>query len=230
MAERNCVERLAARVRTDGARPLLTYYGAAGRTELSAKTFANWADKTANLLADLGVGQGDRIAAPLLTTHPGHWLGLALTMGAWQAGVGVVAADDPETALAVVGPEAPYPRAGVSTLVASLHPLGLANVGLGSGLADFTTEVLAMPDAHWAEPLAADQVWWVDQIGGLTGAELAAVPAASGRMLVVATGARQAVLAGLVEPLAGGGSVVVAGPDVPADYLETIARQEGVSE
>ena len=47
-------ELLARRVRSDGAAPLVTYYGTASgaRTELSATTLANWVAKTSNLLTD----------------------------------------------------------------------------------------------------------------------------------------------------------------------------------
>lgn len=48
------VELLAERVRSDGSRPLLTYYHPAKgeRVEFSAKSFANWVDKTAHLIME----------------------------------------------------------------------------------------------------------------------------------------------------------------------------------
>jgi hypothetical protein len=51
---------LARRVREGGSRPLLTYYrpAAGERTEFSATSFANWVDKTANLLSTLDVERG----------------------------------------------------------------------------------------------------------------------------------------------------------------------------
>ena len=47
---------LQRRARTEGAEPLLTHYDLAGggRTELSVATFANWVNKTANLIEDVG--------------------------------------------------------------------------------------------------------------------------------------------------------------------------------
>jgi len=45
---------LAQRVRRNGAEPLITYYDldSGERTELSAVSFANWVNKTSNLLVD----------------------------------------------------------------------------------------------------------------------------------------------------------------------------------
>lgn len=86
------VRSLEARVRSNGAAPLLTFYDldTGERTELSGRTFANWVDKAANLLAALDV-EGV-VAVPLLAARPGHWLGLVGAAAAWQAGLAVTAA------------------------------------------------------------------------------------------------------------------------------------------
>jgi hypothetical protein len=64
---------LQSQLRRDSARPLLTWYDDAtgDRVELSVATTANWAAKTANLLADEhGLGPGDSVGlAPCA-----HWL------------------------------------------------------------------------------------------------------------------------------------------------------------
>jgi len=81
-------ELLQAELRRDAARPLVTWYDDATgeRIELSVATAANWAAKTANLLADEhGLGPGDSIAlAP-----SSHWLSVVVLLGAWTAGVAV---------------------------------------------------------------------------------------------------------------------------------------------
>ena len=70
------ISALRRRVARQGSQPLLTYYdGREGsRIELSAVTFANWVDKTANLIADLGHDDGEPIDVALTETHPAHWV------------------------------------------------------------------------------------------------------------------------------------------------------------
>ena len=53
------------------AHPLFVHYDedAGTRIELSAVTFRNWVDKTANLLDDLGVAEGDEVRLEFVTTH-----------------------------------------------------------------------------------------------------------------------------------------------------------------
>ena len=55
----------------------LTHYDLAGggRTELSVATFANWVNKTANLIEDVGADAG-QVGLPLATSRPGHWMTL----------------------------------------------------------------------------------------------------------------------------------------------------------
>jgi uncharacterized protein (TIGR03089 family) len=80
----------AAAVAADPARPLLTYYDdvTGERTELSGLTLANWVNKTANLLVDgCGLGPGGTAELHL----PPHWQTAAVLLGAWSAGVAVVA-------------------------------------------------------------------------------------------------------------------------------------------
>jgi hypothetical protein len=88
---------LAAEARRDGARPFLTWYDDASgeRVELSVATLANWATKTANLLADEhGLEPGDAVRlAPA-----DHWLSFVAVLGAWTAGA-LVDLDAPEDAV-----------------------------------------------------------------------------------------------------------------------------------
>ena len=85
---------LAARLRADGASPLVTFYDDATgeRIELSAITLDNWVAKTANLLVDtLGLAPGDRVGVDL----PVHWLAVVVLLGAWSAGCEVLVATGP---------------------------------------------------------------------------------------------------------------------------------------
>lgn len=89
---------LAAELRRDGARPFLTWYDDATgeRIELSIATIANWAAKTANLLADeYGVEPGD----PVTLSPADHWLTAVAALGAWTAGACVVAGADGDVSL-----------------------------------------------------------------------------------------------------------------------------------
>ncbi len=137
---------LARRVARRGAQPLLTYYSAAdgARTELSAVTFANWVDKTANLIVDLGHEDGDPIDVALGEAHPAHWVTLVWIAAAWQRGcpvnLGVTGAG-----LLVVGPG--DERRADLTVACSLHPLGLGFRPPVPGVVDYA-EVFVQPDAH----------------------------------------------------------------------------------
>ena len=137
---------LARRVARRGAQPLLTYYSAAdgARTELSAVTFANWVDKTANLIVDLGHEDGDPIDLALAEAHPAHWVTLVWIAAAWQRGcpvnLGATGAG-----LLVVGPG--DDRRAEVTVACSLHPLGLGFRPPVPGVIDYA-EVFVQPDAH----------------------------------------------------------------------------------
>jgi hypothetical protein len=76
---------LTEELRRDGARPFLTWYDDAtgDRVELSVTTLANWAAKTANLLADEhGLDPGD----PVALRPADHWLSVVACLGAWTMG------------------------------------------------------------------------------------------------------------------------------------------------
>ncbi|MFZ0530514.1 MAG: TIGR03089 family protein, partial [Propionicimonas sp.] len=161
--ENPIITALAARVRRAGADPLVTWYRPAdgARTELSGRTFANWVDKTANLLDALGV-EGP-ISAPLNLAHPGHWMSLVWPVAAWQHGCGyTVGVPEPSAAVAVVGPDRPEPVTGAITIACSLHPLGLGLRHLPEEVLDFTTEALAESDAHWSVPVDPEALAWAD--------------------------------------------------------------------
>lgn len=202
---------LARRVRAEGGTPLLTHYGADGsRTELSAASFANWVDKTANLLDDLGLDADADIAAPVLLEAPAHWMSLVWPFACWRAGAGVrvvARADAAGADLAVTGPDAPGPVAA-QTLACSLDPWGRALAGLPAGVTDYSSEALAQPDAHPGSPPDRDAAAWTDADGVRTHADVSALEPVTDRVAVSPDGPWAGV-AWLARAVAGGGSLVV---------------------
>jgi len=95
---------MAARLRADGASPMITFYDDATgeRVELSGVTLDNWVAKTANLLVDtLGLSPGDRVAVDL----PAHWLAVVILLAAWSAGLEVLVATGWEDAATAPRPD-----------------------------------------------------------------------------------------------------------------------------
>ena len=109
----------------DAARPLITYVGPEGRTELSVRSFQNGVAKAAGLLRDgLDVQPGDVVALLL----PAHWQ-TSIWLGACWA-VGAVAEILPlslDDAVVVLATEELLPREQLSAeiLRISRHPFGL---------------------------------------------------------------------------------------------------------
>lgn len=86
--------RLLAR---DASRPFVTYYDEASgeRSELSAKSAANWVAKTHHLLGDeLGLGVGDTALIAL----PAHWISVPVLLGCLTAGLALTADGNAEVA------------------------------------------------------------------------------------------------------------------------------------
>jgi uncharacterized protein (TIGR03089 family) len=218
---------LADQLRTDPARPLVTFYDDATgeRVELSVTTYANWVAKTAGLLQDeLDVERGSLVVVDL----PTHWLGAVWLGAAWSIGARVT--DDggrlPEAALAVCGPAgvgALAAAAGRTPVVAlSLRPLGARFAEpLPDGVTDYGAVVLGQPDVFVAlEPPAGEDVAWEDASSSLTQEQLLVgtaghpVMSAGGRLLTDRNPCSASGLGTLVAPLvAGGGTVWVRNPD-----------------
>jgi uncharacterized protein (TIGR03089 family) len=218
---------LAAAVRADAARPLVTFYDDASgeRVELSVTTYANWVDKTAGLLQEeLDAERGDL----LLLDLPTHWLGAVWLGAAWRLGLAVTT--DPglleSAAVVVCGPAGVPTYAPMATdravVALSLRPLGARfSEPLPDGVVDYGAEVLAQPDSFQPldPPDGADAAWRTAT--GTTSqsallADAAAEPLVDrrGRLLtdVNPVGARG--LRTLLSPLLnGGGTVWVAHPD-----------------
>lgn len=195
------ISALRRRLAHQGSQPLLTYYDGhdGSRVELSAVTFGNWVDKTANLIADLGHDDGEPIDLALAETHPAHWVTLVWVAAAWQRGCPVQPGIS-GARLLVVGPGEDR-RAG-TTVACSLHPLGLGFATAPDAAVDFR-EVMAQPDAHDISPRGESSVW--------AGAPVPPTAPRHGRLLLLDPPPGWATVAGaLVAPIQGTGSTVVA--------------------
>lgn len=239
--------RILRRVRNGGAEPFLTYYDtdSGERTELSAVSFRNWVDKTANLLVDeLEVEAGDVIGLPLALEAPTHWVTFVWEVACWQVGAlvdvsGVDVAGPPAgQRVRVLGPLQAASLTtsqlesldGVAVLACSLHPLGLGFAdAVPAPMIDFSLEVRAQPDAFVGVPVESSVAAWTDDTttvdqNGLVGIE---VGSEAVRGLLMTTDPWDAVREGVLRPLLDGGStVVVVGHDLTR--LERIRSDERV--
>ena len=214
---------LAAQLRRDPTRPLVTFYDDATgeRIELSVTTYANWVAKTAGLVQDeLDLERGNLVLVAL----PTHWLGAVWLGAAWSLGLRVT--DDhallDEADLVVCGPDGLEALAGaaarVPVVALSLRPLGARfATALPTGVVDYGAVVLGQPDTFFPhDPPQADDVAWVDVDGERTQGELmaAAAEADGGRLLTDINPCNPAGLGILLAPLVhGGGTVWVRHPD-----------------
>jgi hypothetical protein len=115
------------------------------------------------------------------------------------------------------------------TIACSLHPLGLGLGDLPEGVLDYSTEALAEPDAHWAEPVEPDDLAWLDDRREISHAEWLGLPPEPGRVLLpVWQPPWLALQEALVRPLLGGGSAVVVDGRVAEDELARIIASERV--
>ncbi len=214
---------LRSALAADPARPLLTFYDDATgeRVELSVATFANWVNKTANLLQDdLAAEPGDRVALLL----PAHWQTAAWLLACFSTGVVAEPGGDPAAAdLVVSGPDTlEAARACRGERVAlSLRPLGARFPQPPQGFADYAVEVPSQGDRFAPySPVDPDAPALVLPGGEqLTGAQVVRRARRSAQELGLTPGARllsaagyddwAGLSAGLLAPLAAGGSVVL---------------------
>lgn len=218
------VAALTERTRRRASDPLLTWYDVAAgvRVEFSTRTFANWVDKTVNLLDDLGL-VGESVANTLLITHPLHWATMVTTMALWQSGGAVLATEGPDTRARgmITGPR-PTP-ASVPTIACSLHPLGAGLSEVPPQVTDFV-EVLAQSDVHQRFP-AGSPLCLIDA-SPHSWIEAGQVPGSDLRVLIDrADTPWRLVCTTLIAPLLGGGSVVLVDNGTP-ESIEAICRQE----
>lgn len=235
-------------VRDRGPQPLITYYDAASgeRTELSCTSFANWVDKTVNLLDDQGIEPGEAVALSVSTDHPGHWISLVWATAVLAHG-GLVsigeAATDSEAVAEVVGPDLVTHTGADQVWACSLHPLGMGFTGdLPAGVDDYSIEVRAQPDDSMPSAATPSDEAWHDGARTWTQADLvtrSGSEQAGRRLLVLADPGRTShaappldvFAAAVLGPLAHGGSsvlVVGAGPD--DERVAAIGRTERVDQ
>jgi hypothetical protein len=188
-------ELLVRERRRDAARPFLTWYddATASRVELSVATTVNWANKIAGHLVDeLDVEPG----TPLRLPTAAHWVTAVLLLGVWVSGG--AASDDPTAA----------------SLEVDLDPMGLALSRLVGGQPDeFPAAAVdaAAPALH-----LGGRSWTHHELGAAAVHDAAAhaLDATSRVLSTLAYDSANGVDAGLLVPLAAGGSVVlVAEPD-----------------
>jgi uncharacterized protein (TIGR03089 family) len=223
--ERQFAELLAA----DPSRPFVTYYDEATgeRSELSAKSLANWVAKTHHLLVDeLGLGVGDTALIAL----PAHWISMPVLLGCLTAGLALTPTGAAEVAFVV---PATLDSAGTIPDVYAIAP-GSAAIGFRDAppdpALDYVTAVRPQADA-WAGvqmPGAPGDPC----LPGLTRGDVVARAAAAGldaraRALTTRTWASaddwvDTVLA----PIAVGGSVVIVANCADEDVLARRMSQE----
>ncbi len=213
------VDLLRQALATEPARPLVTFYDDATgeRVEFSAKTFDNWVSKTANFLVDgLGTVPGGRVALAL----PGHWQTAVWLFACWSADLTAIPVGGgplPEDAdIVAAGPE--HLQRAISTTAElvglSLHALGAPLTECPPGVTDYAVEVRAYGDHFTGRGTSGAPAL---EVGGraLTGDELVAeaeahVTSPAARVLTtVAFDTLDGIIAGLLSPLASGGSVII---------------------
>ena len=126
------------------ARPFVTYYDEASgeRSELSAKSLANWVVKTHHLLTtELGLGVGDGALLAL----PAHWISFAPLLGVLTAGLRIVEGPS-EAEVAFVEPATIATAAGVPEVYA-VAPES-ARVGFGDAVPAGANDYVAAARPH----------------------------------------------------------------------------------
>lgn len=175
-------------------------------------SFANWVDKTANLLEEWGLDQSDTVTLPVLAERPDHWMSLVWPFALWRAGMAadLTTRTPGDVSLAVVGPQAPT-RLAALTVACSLDPWARSLTDLPPGVSDFSSEALSQPDAFVETPADPEGVAWVDDDRTLSRSDLRRLEPIGVRVCATPTTAWAA--AGLLaRAVLGGGSVVLVEP------------------
>jgi len=234
-------ELLAAELRHNPGRPLLTFYdeSTGERVELSVTTYANWVAKTASLLVEEhDLQRGD----VLLVDLPTHWLGPVFLGAAWTAGLAVAfPGTSADPAAVVCGPDglaAWAPRAArLPVLACALLPMGVRfGEPLPPGVHDVGVEVWGQPDAFTpydaptdSDLALVDGATTQDELFASTTAAGSSNPATGGgRLLSTANPASPPGVAALPRALMSGGSLVLVAGATP-ERLDAIAEAERVT-
>ena len=214
--------------------PFVTYYDeqTGERSELSAKSLANWVAKTHYLLTDeLGLGVGDSA----LLSLPAHWISVPPLLGALSAGLAITDSATAASAafVAPVTVDAAKGVPDVYCIAPDSAAFGLRD-DVPNGTHDFVQAVRPQPDA-WASVRSpgadADPCWH-----GLSRGEVVDLAHARAAELGLASGARVLTARDwtgptdwvdtLIAPLAVGGSVVYVRNAVDDAVLTRRAEQE----
>ncbi|MER7413155.1 TIGR03089 family protein [Streptomyces cacaoi] len=235
--DRTAAGLLGSALADDPARPLVTFYDDATgeRVELSVATFANWVAKTANLLQDeLSAEPGDRLALLL----PAHWQAAVWLVAGASVGVVTDLTGDASGAdLVVSGPDTlEQARACSGERVAlSLRPLGVRFPQPPEGFMDYAVEVPGQGDRFVPYVPVDPEAPALTLPGGeeLTAARVAERARQDAAARGLGAGSRllsalpyddwDGISAGLLAPLASGGSVVLA---PRAGLLDDAARDK----
>jgi uncharacterized protein (TIGR03089 family) len=213
----------------DPSRPFVTYYDEASgeRSELSAKSLANWVAKTHHLLGDeLGLGVGDTA----LVAVPAHWISVPVLLGCLTAGLALVPEGDADVGF--VGEASLSGAAGIP----DVYAVATASAAVGfrgaepAGTTDYVGAVRPQADV-WAGvhmPAGPDDPC----LPGLTRGDVAARAAAVGlspgsRVLTTRQWTTpQDWIETLLAPLAAGGSVVIVANCTDEEMLARRMAQE----
>lgn len=220
------------------ARPFVTYYDEASgeRSELSAKSLANWVAKTHHLLGDeLGLGVGDTALLAL----PAHWISVPILLGCLTAGLALT--DDPgdDAAVAFVSPESATAAARALDVYA-VAPAAAA-VGLRDappeGVNDYVSAVRPQADKWPSVQLVAGDA--DPCLPGRSRAQVSALAAERARTLGLETRGRLLSTRNwsgatdwidtVLAPLAVGGSVVLVRNCTDDTVLRRRVEQERVT-
>jgi uncharacterized protein (TIGR03089 family) len=210
-------------VASDPARPLLTWYSPAERTELSGATLANWVNKTANLIVDeLGLGAGDTASVNL----PPHWQTSSIMLACWTAGLAIShRSSDGDVSFGLPGTACDY--------VVGLHPFALPVAELAEGQRDWVLAARVHGDFYGGPPADPD----APALTGLPhpvshtdlanlGRKRAAELKLDGGRVLIDVGAHPRPLDWLVAPMVSGASLVLCQGIDGIQALEKIAATE----
>ena len=184
----------------DGARPLLTWYDDAigARVELSVATTANWVAKIAGLLSDEYDVETGTVAAVDL---PLHWATACVLLAVWACGGAVDVGGNGDLRIA---------EDGAADIVVTPDPMGVALSRLvGAQPDDFVS--LVPLDASALALRVSGREWTHTQLGDAAASAAAHhLRGADSRVLsTMAYDSADGLDAGLLAPLAAGGSVVL---------------------
>jgi uncharacterized protein (TIGR03089 family) len=194
---------LARELRRDPARPLLTWYDDASgaRVELSVATAANWAAKLANLFVDEHDLEPGAVVGVRL---PAHWQTAALLLGIWTAGA-CAGFGDAADAVVVVG------ASGTGAdLELSLYAMGADLSRIAAAQPDRFVPVVPV-DPQAPALVVAGRSWTHESLAAAAvhGAHGHGLDASTRVLSVLGYETADGLDAGLLVPLAAGGSVVL---------------------